>query len=437
MAEMSEYWDEKQETLPLEKRRERQLKRLEETLQWVYERVPFYKKTFEERGVSPASLKSLEDLAQFPTTVKNDLRDNYPFGLCALPMKEVVRIHASSGTTGKPVTGPYSAEDLKDWSRCMARNLWAAGVRRGDICQNAYGYGLFTGGLGFHQGAGEIGVTVVPTSAGLTERQLTLMKDFKATVLFSTPTYALTLAEKADQLGLNIKTWPLRVGVFGAEPWSEAMRHEIENRLGIAAHEAYGLTEMGGPGVAFTCSEHVLHVNEDHFYPEIIDPETGRVLPEGEQGELVFTALRRRAMPLIRFRTRDISRIRHEPCACGRTLAIMDKITGRYDDMLIISGVNVFPSQIESVIMEFPEMEAQYLLRVRSRGYLSSLGVEVEAREDVYRAGPEKLGALAEKVSRRIQQVIGIHVPVTIVPFDTIVRSEGKAQRVIDERDKR
>ena len=335
------------------------------------------------------------------------------------------------------MTGPYTAQDLKDWAHCMARNLWAAGLRSNDICQNAYGYGLFTGGLGFHQGAGEIGCTVVPTSAGLTERQLTLMQDFKTTALFCTPTYALTIAERADRMRLNVKTWPLRVGVFGAEPWSEAMRREIENRLGIAAHEAYGLTEMGGPGVAFTCDQYKLHVNEDHFYPEIIDPNTGALVPDGQQGELVFTALKRRAMPLIRFRTRDISVLKREICSCGRTLVTMEKITGRYDDMLIISGVNVFPSQIESVIMEFPEMESHYLLRIRSKGYLSMLAVEAEARADVYEGGEDKLAELAQTVAQRIQQVIGIHVPVTIVPFNTIARSEGKAQRVVDERDKK
>jgi len=262
------------------------------------------------------------------------------------------------------------------------------------------------------------------------------MKDFGTTGLFCTPTYALTIAERAEKMGLNLKTWPLRVGVFGAEPWSEAMRQEIENRMGIVAHEAYGLTEMGGPGVAFTCSEHKLHINEDHFYPEIIDPETGETLPEGTRGELVFTALRRQAMPLIRFRTRDISTLKREECACGRTLRIMEKITGRFDDMLIISGVNVFPSQVESVIMEFPEMEAQYLLRIKQKGYLSALAVEAEAKEEVYESGQEALDALSEQVSRRIQQVIGIHVPVTIVPHNTIARSEGKAQRVIDERKK-
>ncbi|MBW2051979.1 MAG: phenylacetate--CoA ligase [Deltaproteobacteria bacterium] len=434
---MSEYWDEKNETMPIEERQADQLKSLQEILKWVYERIPFYRNAFDEKGLKPEDLKSFADLTNYPTTDKNDLRDNYPFGLCAVPIEDVIRIHASSGTTGKPVTGPYTPQDLEDWTECMARNLWAAGLRKNDICQNAYGYGLFTGGLGFHQGAVRLGCTMVPTSAGLTERQLTLMRDFGTTGLFCTPTYALTIAERAEKMGLNIKTWPLKAGVFGAEPWSEAMRLEIENRMGIVAHEAYGLTEMGGPGVAFTCSEHRLHINEDHFFPEIIDPETGNSLPEGKQGELVFTALRRQAMPLVRFRTRDISTLKREKCACGRTLIVMEKITGRFDDMLIISGVNVFPSQVESVIMEFEEMEVHYLLRVRQKGYLSSLAVEVEAKEEVYGGGQEALDNLSEKLYKRIQQVIGIHVPVTIVPYNTIARSEGKAQRVIDEREKK
>ncbi len=433
---MSEFWDKKNETMLREKREASQLKDLQDTLKWVYERVPFYKNAFDETGIKPEDCQSLSDLSNFPTTIKNDLRDNYPFGLCGVPMEEVVRIHASSGTTGKPVTGPYTAQDLDAWAEAMARSLWAAGIRQNDVCQNAYGYGLFTGGLGFHQGALEIGCTVVPTSAGLTERQLTLMQDFGTTAFFSTPTYALTVAERAYRMGLDIREWPLRIGVFGAEPWSRQMREEIENRMGIVAHEAYGLTEMGGPGVSFTCPEQRLHISEDHFYPEVIDPDTGELLPEGQQGELIFTALKRRAMPLIRFRTRDISSLKHEECACGRTLVTMERITGRFDDMLIISGVNVFPSQVESVIMEFPEMETHYLLRVKQKGYLSALEVEAEAREDVYSQGQKAIEELSARISERIHQVIGITSPVTIVPMNTIARSEGKAVRVIDEREK-
>ena len=431
---MSEYWDEKFETMGLEEMRAFQLGKLQETLNWVYSKIPFYTKLFDEKGVKPEDCKSLDDLRHFPFTVKNDLRDNYPFGLCAVPLAEVVRVHASSGTTGKPITGPYTAQDLEDWSNCMARNFWAQGVRPNDIFQNAYGYGLFTGGLGFHQGALKIGCAVVPTSSGLTERQLMLMKDFGSTVLGSTPTYALTIAERAEKMGMDIKNWPIKLGIFGAEPWSVAMRKEIEDRMGIKAHEAYGLTEMMGPGVAFSCPEYNLHINEDHIYPEIIDPVTEEPVPLGSQGELVFTALQRRAMPLIRYRTKDITTLRREKCACGRSLVILEKITGRYDDMLIISGVNVFPSQIESIIMEFPEMEPHYLLRVFKKGYLDALSVEVEAKEELYTQEQSVLEALGRKVSAHIHQVIGINVPVSIVPFNSIARSEGKAKRVIDER---
>jgi len=433
---MSEYWDEKFETMDFEQRQAFQLEKLQETLRWVYERVPFYQKAFDEKGVKPADCQKLEDLSKFPFTVKNDLRDNYPFGLCAVPLSEVVRIHASSGTTGKPITGPYTPEDLDQWSECMARTLWAQGVRPDDVFQNAYGYGLFTGGLGYHQGANKIGCAVVPTSSGLTERQLTLMKDFGSTVLGATPTYALTMAERAEKMGLDMRTWPLRVGSFGAEPWSVAMRKEIEERMGIKAHEAYGLTEMMGPGVAFSCPEYNLHINEDHIFPEIIDPVTEEPLGDGQRGELVFTALQRRAMPLIRYRTKDITTLRRSRCACGRTLICLEKITGRFDDMLIISGVNVFPSQIEAIMLEFPEMEPHYLIRVFKKGYLDAMSVEVEVKEDVYARGAEALDTLGKKVSDKIRETIGINVPVTIAPFNSIPRSEGKAKRVIDERPK-
>ena len=431
---MSDFWNEQQETMALDQMREFQLKQLRETLAYVYERVPFYTAQFDEKGIKPEDCKQLEDLKHFPFTVKNDLRDNYPFGLCAAPMKDVVRIHASSGTTGKPITGPYTADDLKQWEDCMARTYWAQGLRRDDVFQNAYGYGLFTGGLGFHIGAEAIGCAVVPTSSGLTERQIMLMQDFGVTALGCTPTYALTIAERAEKMNMDIRSMPLRIGCFGAEPWSQAMRKEIETRMGIAAHEAYGLTEMMGPGVAFSCPEYNLHVNEDHIYPEIIDPVTEEPLPLGEQGELVFTALQRRAMPLIRYRTKDITSLRREKCACGRTLVILEKITGRFDDMLIISGVNVFPSQIESILMDIPEMEPHYLLRVFKKGYLDALSVEVEVKEEVYGGGQEVMDKLARQAREHIHQVVGINVPVTIVPFNSIARSEGKAKRVIDER---
>jgi len=431
---MSKFWDEKFETMPYEEMAKFQLAKLKETLAWVYEKVPFYKKTFDNAGLKPTSLEKLEDLARFPFSIKNDLRDHYPFELCALPMKNLVRIHASSGTTGKPITGPYSREDRDQWANCMARTLYAHGVRDDDLCQNAYGYGLFTGGLGFHLGAELIGCAIVPTSSGLTERQIVIMQDFGSTVLFCTPTYALTIAEKAEKMGVDMKSLPLRVGCFGAEPWTPQMREEIEKRTGITAHEAYGLTEMMGPGVAFSCEARNLHVNEDHCYPEVIDPETLEPLPMGETGELVFTALQRRAMPLIRYRTKDITRLVRTKCECGRTLLTMDKITGRDDDMLIISGVNVFPSQVESVIMEFKDMEPHYQIRVRKKGYLDVMLVEAEAKQFVYDEGKQSVENLADTISDRVLQVIGIKVPVAIVPMNSIPRSEGKAKRVIDER---
>ncbi len=430
------YWDEKFETMALEEMQDFQLKQLQETVSWVYEKIPFYKNKLDDLGIKPSDIRALKDLARLPFTVKNDLRDHYPFGLCAVPVPDLVRVHASSGTTGKPITGPYTADDLDQWSNCMARNLFAAGVRSNDIVQNAYGMGLFTGGLGFHQGATKVGATIIPTSSGLTERQITIMQDFGTTVLFSTPSYALTIAEKASQMGVNFKNLRLRVGVFGAEPWTREMRKEIEDRMGLKAHEAYGLTEMMGPGVAFDCAaqDGFLHVNEDHIMIEIIDPVTGEPLPHGTKGELVFTAIQRRAMPLLRYRTRDITLTKREKCACGRTLIKMEKVYGRTDDMLIISGVNVFPSQIESILLEEKEVEPQYVIIVRKKGYLDTLEVNVEAKPDIYQAGAEKIKEVEQKIEARMKGMIGIGIKIRLVSPGTITRSEGKAKRVIDER---
>ncbi len=429
-------WDKKYEAMSTDEMQAFQLAKLQETVAWVYERIPFYKKKFDEIGLKPGDVKTLEDLGKLPFTVKTDLRDNYPFGLCAVPMTEVVRVHASSGTTGKPITGPYTKEDLDQWGECMARCLTSAGVGPGDICQNAYGMGLFTGGLGFHQGAEKLGVTVIPASSGMTERQITLMKDFGTTVLFSTPSYALTIAEKARDLGVDLRDLPVRVGCFGAEPWTVEMRKEIEERMGIKAREAYGLTELMGPGVAFDCDmqDGWLHINEDHVLAEIIDPVTEEVLPLGEKGELVFTAIQRRAMPMIRYRTRDITQLKRETCGCGRTLMKMKKVYGRSDDMLIISGVNVFPSQIEALLLEVPEVEPQYVLIIRKKGYLDALSVDVEAKPAVYDQGEEKLKEVEAKIEGRIRGIIGIGVKVRCVPPKSIERSEGKAKRVFDAR---
>ncbi len=429
------FWDKEHESMPLEEMQKFQLKSLQETVKWVHERIPFYKNTFQDMGLEPGDIKSLEALAKLPFTVKTDLRDNYPFGLCAVPMSELVRIHASSGTTGKPITGPYTADDVDQWAECMARNLYAAGIRSSDICQNAYGMGLFTGGLGFHQGANKIGAAVIPASSGQTERQVLLMQDFRSTALFATPSYALTIAERAEEMGVDVRSLPLRVGVFGAEPWTTEMRKEIEEKLGIKAMEAYGLTELMGPGVSFDCVEqNGLHINEDHVIPEIIDPVTEEVLPLGTMGELVFTAIQRRAMPMIRYRTRDMTKLRREKCECGRTLVKMDKVYGRSDDMLIISGVNVFPSQIESLLLEVEGIEPQYVIIVKKKGYLDSMNIDVEAKKEVYEAGKEKIAETQKKVEEKIRGIVGIGAKVRLVPPKTIARSEGKAKRVFDER---
>jgi phenylacetate-CoA ligase len=431
------YWDETFEAMAVEGLEKWQLEKLQETVGWVYERVPFYRRRLEEKGVKPQDIGGLPDVAKLPFTVKTDLRDNYPFGLCAVPLKEVVRIHASSGTTGKPITGPYTQADLDQWTECMARNMWAAGIRPEDMVQNAYGHGLFTGGLGFHQGATRIGCTVVPTSSGQTERQIIIMMDFGSTVLFSTPSYALTIAERAEEMKVDIKALPLRVGVFGAEPWTVGMRQEIQERMGIKAMEAYGLTELCGPGVAFDCeAQDGLHINEDHFLAEIVDPVTLEPLPLGERGELVLTSLQRRAMPMLRYRTKDITRLRREQCVCGRTLVKMDKILGRSDDMLIISGVNVFPSQIEALLLDIKEVEPQYVIIVRKKGYLDQLTVHVEGTRDLYEAGPQRRAEVEGKIGDHIREIVGISVAVRVVEPKSIARSEGKAKRVIDERPK-
>ncbi len=428
-------WNDTFECMPLEDLRKFQLEKLQQTVSRACENVPFYRRKLEEAGVKPSDIQQLEDVVRLPFTVKNDLRDNYPFGLCAVPLKDVVRVHASSGTTGKPITGLYTAEDLENWGECVVRNLWSAGARPDDIVQIAYGYGLFTGGLGFHQGATRLGCITVPMSSGLTERQVMLMKDFGSTVLCCTPSYALTIAERAEEMHQSIRDMPLRVGIFGAEPWSEAMRTEIEQRMGIKAMDPYGLTELCGPGVAYDCeAQNGLHINEDHFLAEVIDPVSLEPLPLGEKGELVFTSLQRQAMPMLRYRTKDITRLTREPCRCGRTLVRMEKITGRTDDMLIISGVNVFPSQIEALMLEIPEIEPQYRLLVRKKGYLDQLVLQVEAKKEVHDVGREKLMEVEARISAHIRGMIGISIEVNLMEPKSLARSEGKALRVVDER---
>ena len=401
----------------------------------AWERVPLFRARLDERGLTPDSICSLSDIALLPFTVKTDLRDTYPFGLFASPMEEVVRLHASSGTTGKPIVVAYTQDDLDVWTSVMVRAFAVCGLHSGDIIQNAYGYGLFTGGLGAHYGAEGLGATVIPMSGGNTDRQIMLMKDFGVTAMCCTPSYFLHMIDRADQLGIDIRELPLRVGVFGAEPWTDAMRDRIENLAGIQAFDIYGLSEIIGPGVAVECPcQDGLHIFEDHFYPEIVDPDTGVVLPDGEEGELVLTTLSKQAMPMIRYRTRDITALISEPCQCGRSLRRMRRIGRRSDDMMIIRGVNVFPSQIESALLDVEGTLPHYqIILTRAHG-LDQMEVQVEVTSESF---SDKIGALEElndKIADAIEHVIDIRVQVTLVEPNTIQRSEGKAKRVIDRR---
>jgi phenylacetate-CoA ligase len=428
------FWDEKFETMPANQMKAFQADCLKEQLKWAYDHVPFYKESFDKHGIKPAEFTTIEDLKKFPFTLKTDLAISYPYGMLAVPFNDLVRIHASSGTTGKPSPGFYTQHDLDQWTECMARGLWAQEVRPDSVFQNANGMGLFTGGLGFHQGALRIGAIILPTGTGMTERQLTLMQDFGTTALTCTASYCLTILERAEQLGIDMSKLKLKTGHFGAEPWSEEMRRDIEQRGQMKAYEHYGLTEMMGPGVAFNCENYRLHINEDHVYPEIIDPTTLEPLPPGEKGELVFTALKRKGMPLIRYRTRDICTMRKDMCECGRSLIMMDKVLGRSDDMIIISGVNVFPSQVESVLMQFEPVEPLYLIRLHRRGHRDYMSVETELKPSFYQEGAEQIAELEKRIAGKIKQIIGITVPVHILPRETILRSQGKAKRVMDER---
>ncbi|NCO66202.1 MAG: phenylacetate--CoA ligase [Candidatus Aquicultor secundus] len=427
-------WNKEYEAMPRGELNNLQLERLQATVKRVYESVPMYKKRFDEAGIKPDIIKTLDDLSKLPFTVKTDLRDNYPFGLFAVPMTDIVRLHASSGTTGKSIVVGYTKKDIDTWSELMARTLSAAGTTADDVVHNAYGYGLFTGGLGIHYGAERIGASVVPISGGNTKRQVTVMEDFGSTILACTPSYALFLAEVAEEMGAA-GSLKLKAGVFGAEPWSNNMRIELEKKLGILAIDIYGLSEIIGPGVAFECPEKDgLHVNEDHFIVEVIDPDTGEVLPEGQKGELVFTSLTKEGFPVIRYRTRDISAVNYEKCTCGRTVARMDRVTGRTDDMLIIRGVNVFPSQIESVLMEIEGTEPHYMLVVERKGTMDVLQVQVEVGEKFFTDEVKGMEAFERKIKREIESILNISVDVKLVEPKTIQRSEGKAKRVIDNR---
>ena len=429
-------YDIEYETLPREALEAIQLRRLRATLERVHATVPFYRKQFAAAGATPSDIRSLEDLNKLPCTTKQDLRDNYPFGMFAVPMDNVVRIHASSGTTGQPTVVGYTARDIDTWATLMARSLMAGGANQGDIIHNAYGYGLFTGGLGVHYGAEKLGASVIPVSGGNTKRQIIIMRDFGPTVLTATPSYALHLAEVAEEVDVDIRRLRFKFGIFGAEPWSERMRTEIETKFNITAVDIYGLSEVIGPGVAVECREarKGLHIFEDHFIPEIIDPETGGVLPHGETGELVFTSISKEAFPIVRYRTRDIATLHPEPCICGRTLIRMDKVSGRTDDMLIIRGVNVFPSQIESVLMEVDGIAPHYQLVVDREGNLDTLTVMVEIGDALFSDEVRRLQRLERAISRNIKEYLGVTATVKLVEPKVIARSQGKAVRVIDNR---
>lgn len=424
------------ETMPREALESIQLRRLQTTVERVYANVPFYRDIFTKAGVSSSDIRSLDDLKRLPFTTKQDLRDNYPYGIFASPMDQVVRIHASSGTTGKPTVVGYTARDIKTWAELMARSLMAGGATRNDIIHNAYGYGLFTGGLGVHYGAEALGASVIPVSGGNTKRQVVIMKDFGPTIITATPSYCLHLAEAAEEMGVSFRDLKFKYGIFGAEPWSETMREEIERKLNLVAVDIYGLSEIMGPGVSIECHEAKkgLHVFEDHFIPEIINPETLEPLPYGETGELVFTTITKEAFPVIRYRTRDITSLNPEPCICGRTHLRMNRVTGRSDDMLIIRGVNVFPSQIESVLLELEDVSPHYQLVVDREGNLDVLTVRVEVSEKLFSDEVKQLQSTVKVIAKSIKELLGVSAKVMLVEPKGIARSEGKAVRVIDNR---
>ena len=421
--------------LPIDKLRELQTERFKRIIRRAYENVPFYHQRMEEKNLTPDSFKTLDDVQKFPFTIKANLRDTYPFGLFASPLKDIVRLHASSGTTGKPIVVAYTQDDLKVWADAMGRSYAAAGVTRGDIMQISFGYGLFTGGLGAHYGAETLGATVIPASGGNTERQIMLMKDFGVTAVSCTPSYFVHLVEVAGKMGIDLRKLPLRMGVFGAEPWTPEMRHFIEESSGIKAYDIYGLSEITGPGVASECEYQCgLHVFEDYFYPEIVDPDTLEVLPDGEEGELVITTLMKMAMPMIRYRTRDLSSIVTEKCACGRTIRRISKISHRSDDMFIIRGVNVFPSQIETAILTEGKQLLQYqIILTRAHG-LDNITVNIEVTPEMLSDKVSAMEDLTKRFAHAIEKIINIRVAVKMLPPNSIPRSEGKAKRVFDQR---
>lgn len=428
-------WNQHIETMEREEMRTLQGERLQSMVERIYHNVPFYRKKLQEQGIEPGDITSIDHLRHLPFTTKQDLRDNYPFGLFAVPQEQIVRLHASSGTTGKPTVVGYTHRDIQTWSEVVARSLTMAGVTKHDIIQVAYGYGLFTGGLGLHYGAEHLGASVIPISGGNTKKQLQLMQDFGSTVIACTPSYAAFLGEAIRQQHIAPDDIKLKAGIFGAEPWTEEMRQEIQELLGITAFDIYGLSEIIGPGVSMECSaQQGMHIFEDHFIPEIINPDTGEVLPYGQLGELVFTPVSKEALPLLRYRTRDLTRLHAETCDCGRTLVRMEKCVGRSDDMLIIRGVNVFPSQVESVLLEMNETTPHYLLIVNREHNLDTLEIQVEVQDQFFSDEIAELEALQKRILHNIQSTLGISARVKLVEPRTIERSAGKAQRVIDNR---
>ena len=428
-------WNKNKECMSRDEMHALQSKRLQKLVALVYHNVPFYRNKMQEMDLSPDDIRSIDDIVKLPFTTKQDLRDNYPYGLQAAPASEIVRVHASSGTTGNPTIVGYTRRDLSVWSEVMSRCLAAYGVTREDTFSVSYGYGLFTGGLGAHYGVENLGATVIPASTGNTEKHVRLIRDLGITGIACTPSYALYLAETVERMGLTKDDIKLRIGAFGAEPWTDNMRKEIEERLGLKGYNLYGLSEIMGPGVSFECQEqNGSHINEDHFYPEIINPETLEQLPSGQQGELVFTTLTKEGMPLLRYRTKDLCSLMEGTCACGRTSVRMSRIMGRSDDMLIIRGVNVFPSQVESVILELPEFEAHYLIVVDRMNNTDTFQIQVEVRQEYYSDEMNKMIALKKKIAARMQSVIGLQPDIKIVEPRSIERSMGKAKHVIDKR---
>jgi len=429
------YWEPENESMSREDLEQLQLERLESTLNRVYMNVPFYRRKFDELKIDIDNLRSLDDLRRLPFTSKEDLRNNYPYGLFAVPLREVVRIHASSGTTGMATVVGYTRNDLKIWSNLVARVLTAGGITKDDVVQIAFGYGLFTGGFGLHYGAERLGASVIPISSGNTARQIQIMQDFKTTALICTPSYAVLIADTIIEMGIDVNSLSLKHGLFGAEPWSDAMREEIQRKLKITATDNYGLSEVMGPGVAGECLERKgLHINEDHFLVEVINPETLEPVSPGETGELVITTLTKEAFPVIRFRTRDLTRLITEPCPCGRKFRKMVRVMGRTDDMLIVRGVNVFPSQIESVLFDVEGTEPHYQIIVDRKGALDAITVKVEVSESIFFDEMKKQNELIGLIKKRLQSDLGIGVDVKLVEKKSIERSEGKAKRVIDLR---